>query len=452
MANVIPLPTARGAATPLDLFLRLGEAHYAQAAILYAEGRLPIRRAVFDASKVRHQADFLRTLRDDGVEVMLDTKAAELGALTRYQGRPSGAPWSDGALHLPTQFDETRCRTFVEAIASEAVERGFDRVLSPSHFLGKGLLDPWFKIDIRLCVMLRDALDRASGKHIAIDYCLIIEEAKLRDDAVRSAIINQLAPLPFENLVLRASHFGADAAAPKLRNVINMLDRFTAISRPVIVDHVGGLVGRALLAFGVASGVAHGLDEHLRFDATPWNRPPKETPEEDEGRRGGAAKRVSIALLDRSLTVPELNALARAKGGHRLLVCQDPNCCRSLSDMVNHSKRHAIAQELKAINALNQVPDLMRPQHFLEKEVADADRFARQVKELKPAAAELKPRPSQSPEQAAESLSARLAAQALRNEKIRSSLENLHSVRGLDKPRVPAAHLAERVRSARRSR
>ena len=201
-----------------------------------------------------------------------------------------------------------------------------------------------------------------------------------------------------------------------------------------------------------ASGVAHGLDEHLRFDATPWNRPPKETPEEDEGRRGGAAKRVSIALLDRSLTVPELNALARAKGGHRLLVCQDPNCCRSLSDMVNHSKRHAIAQELKAINALNQVPDLMRPQHFLEKEVADADRFARQVKELKPAAAELKPRPSQSPEQAAESLSARLAAQALRNEKIRSSLENLHSVRGLDKPRVPAAHLAERVRSARRSR
>ena len=100
------------------------------------------------------------------------------------------------------------------------------------------------------------------------------------------------------------------------------------------------------------------------------------------------------------------------------------------------------------MNALNKVPDLMRTQHFLEQEVAHSDRFARQVKELKPVAAELKPRPGQSQDEAAESLSARLALQALRNEKIRLSLENLHSVRGLDKLRVPTAHLAERVRSA----
>lgn len=38
---------------------------------------------------------------------------------------------------------------------------------------------------------------------------------------------------------------------------------------------------------------------------------------------------------------------------------------------------------------------------------------------------------AQTQEQAAESLSLRLAAQALRNEQIRASLENLHSVRGL---------------------
>jgi hypothetical protein len=141
-------------------------------------------------------------------------------------------------------------------------------VLSPSHFLAEGVLDPWFQIDVRLCKMLRDALDRAGGKRVVIDYGLIIGEAKLRDEAVRSAVANQLASLPFENLVLRASNFGADATAPKLRNVINMLDRFAAIGHPVVVDHVGGLAGRALLAFGVAGGVAHGLDEHLRFDAT----------------------------------------------------------------------------------------------------------------------------------------------------------------------------------------
>lgn len=450
MANVIPLPTARGASTPAELFLRVGEAHYGQVASLYSEGKLAIRRAVFDASRLKYQIDFMKTLRDDKVELILDTKAAELAALSRYQGRPSGAPWAGGTLHMPEQFDVDRCRTFAAQIAQEAIERGFDRVLSPSHLLREGLLDPWFAIDKRLCSELREALDRAGGKHVAIDYMLIIEERRLRDEAVRSALLHQLASIPFENLVLRASHFGADVEAPKLRSFINMLDRLMAAGRPVVVDHVGGLVGRSLLAFGVASGIAHGLDEHLRFDGSPWNRLPKEIDEEDEGRRGGAAKRVSIPLLDRSLTVPELTALVRAKGGQRL-VCQDPTCCRSLADMTGHSKRHSIVQETKALAALGRVPDLMRTQHFLEKEMTEADRFARQIKELKPVAAELKPRRGQTQEQAAESLSARLAAQALRNEKIRASLENLHSVRGLAAPRVLAAHLSERVRMGGRS-
>lgn len=450
MTNVIPLPTARGASTRVDLYLRLGEAHYSQLELLYSEGRLPIRRAIFDASKCRHQLDFLKTLRDDGVELILDTKAAELGALTRYQGWPSGAPWSDGALHLAHEFDAERCESMANAIAREAVERGFDRVLSPSHFLRDGLLDRWFETDIRLCALLRDALDGAGGAHIAIDYPLIIEERRLRDEAVRSALINKLTLLPFQNLVLRASHFGADAEAPKLRYFINMLDSLAATRRPVIVDHVGGLVGRSLLAFGVASGIAHGADEHLRFDATPWNRPPRETSNDEEGRRGGSTKRVSIPLLDRSLTVPEVNALAGAKGGHRLIVCQDANCCRSLSDMISNARRHAIVQETKAMEELNRVPDLMRTQHFIETELTRADRFARQVKDLKPVAEELKPRSGQSPEAAAENLTARLAKHARRTEKIRSSLENLHSVRGLDAPRVPAAHMVERVRIAGR--
>jgi hypothetical protein len=448
MTNVIPLQTARNASTPADLFLRVGETHYGQVASLYAEGKLPVRRAIFEASKIKHQVDFIKTLRDDKVELTLDTKAAELAALTRYQGNPSGAPWADGTLHLPQMFDDMRCQALAEHIAEVAIERGFDRVLSPSHLLREGLLDPWFVIDKRLCEALRKALDQSGGAHIAIDYNLIIEERPLRDEAVRSALLHQLGALPFENLVLRASHFGADVEATKLRAFINMLDRLMTAGRPVIVDHVGGLVGRALLAFGVASGIAHGLDEHLRFDGAPWSRLPKENDKEDEGR-GGAAKRISIPLLDRSLTVPELTALANAKGGQRL-VCADRNCCRSLADMINHSKRHSIFQETKALAALSSVPDLMRTQHFLDKEMADADRFARQIKELNPVAADLKPRRGQSHEQAAESLSARLSKQSLRNEKMRASLENLHSVRGLAAPRIARAHMAERVRAGGR--
>lgn len=447
MANVIPLQTARSASTPAELFLRVGDTHYGQVASLYSEGGLPIRRAIFDASKLKHQIDFIKTLRDDKVELTLDTKLAELAALTRYQGNPSGAPWANGTLHLPEMFVDARCQGLAEHIAQVAVELGFDRVLSPSHLLRGGLLDPWLAIDKKLCMELRKALDQAGGGHIAIDYSLMMEERPLRDEAVRSALLHQLDSLPFENLVLRASHFGADAEAPKVRAFINMLERLMTGGRPVIIDHVGGLVGRALLAFGVASGIAHGLDEHLRFDGTPWSRLPKDNEKDDEGR-GGAAKRISIPLLDRSLTVPELTALVNAKGGQRL-VCSDRNCCRSLSDMINHSKRHSIFQETKALAALGIVPDLMRTEHFLNKEMAESDRFARQIKELKPVAADLKPRRGQSPEQAAESLSVRLSKQSLRNEKMRASLEDLHSVRGLGAPRIGRAHLADRVRVGR---
>ena len=118
--------------------------------------------------------------------------------------------------------------------------------------------------------------------------------------------------------------------------------------------------------------------------------------------------------------------------------------------MVSNSKRHSIFQESVALNALNRVPDLMRTQYFLDKDLAEIDRFARSVKELKPLASELRPRKGQTPEQAAESLTKRLAEHAVRNEKMRVSLENLHVVRGLGVPRVPAAHMSARVKDKNR--
>jgi hypothetical protein len=451
MSNIVLLPTAKGAITPLDLFLRIGEAHYGQIESLYDQGRMPLRRAIFDASRLRHQLNFVKTLREDGVELTLDPKTAELAALTRFEGRASGAPWSDGILHLPDQFDEARCRRLATDIAREAVEKQFDRVLSPTHFLREGVLDPWFRIDMRLCQLLREALDREGGTHIAVDYVVIIEQLRLRDEAVRAVLLSQLAPLPFENVIFRISHFGWDATATGIRTLITLLDRFHNFGHPVVIDHVAGLIGRALLAFGVAGGIAHGLDEHLRFDATPWNRPVREQEAEEEGRQGGAAKRVSVPMFDRTFTAPELTALARAKNG-RLVVCQDPNCCRSLADMINNARRHSITQETRAMAALNKTPDLMRTQHFLDVELAEVDRFGRQLKDLKPIVSELKPRRGQTVEQAAENLVRRVAQHARRNEKMRSSLENLHSVRGLDLPRAPSAHLSARVHVSNRKR
>lgn len=448
MSNIIPLPSSRGATGRADMFVRIGEAQYSQLAHLYAEGRLKPRRAILDASRLRHTAEFAKTLRGDGVELTLDTKAAELGALTKYAGWAAGAPWSDGQLHLPQQFDERRRRALVEAIAEAAVTGRFDRVLSPSHYLKAGVADPWFEIDIRLCKDLRAALDLAGGAHIAIDYPVIIEQSALREEAVRAALTSRLSALPFENLMVRASHFGADAAAPMVRAFIDALDRLHNFGHPVVVDHVGGMVGRALLAFGAASAIAHGIDEGARFNAAPWDKPAKEREEEDDEARGGRPKRISLANWDKSLTVSDLTALARARGGHGLVVCQDRNCCRGLEDMIRNSKRHSIVQEQRAMSELEAVPDLMRATHFLDKEVAATDRASRQIKELKPVLSELQPKKNQTAEQAAESLIRRMGTQAVRNEKMRAVLENLHSLRGADAPRAAPARIAQRTSSS----
>jgi hypothetical protein len=220
------------------------------------------------------------------------------------------------------------------------------------------------------------------------------------------------------------------------------------MGHPVIVDHVGGLVGRALLAFGAASAVAHGIGELERFDASTWHKVPKDD-EEESGGRGGRQKRVSLPLLDKSLTIPEVNALAKAKGGHSLIACSNPNCCRTLADMIANPRRHAITQESIAMAALNRVPDLLRAEHFLKTEMADVDRFGRQLKMLKPAASELKPKPGQTADEAAERFSARMSEWAARTERMRAALENLHQVRGQETPRSVGAFLSDRVKRFR---
>ena len=444
MANVIPLPTARGASSPIGLFLRIGEMSYKQAEVLHHEGRLPIKHAIFDASKFKHQKGFAKTLREAGTEIILDTKAAELAAPAKYSGNAAGAPWADDKLHQLNDFDGANGKALAARIARFAVEEGFDRVISPAHYLKSGVTDPWFGLDLSMCETLRVALDKEGGGEIAIDYPVIIDQMMLRDESQRGALVSRLSDLPFENTLIRASSFGDDTSAPNLKEYINSLDRLHNLGKPIIADHVGKLAGRAILAFGVASRIAHGLDEHERFSASQWAKFPAER--DDDERKGGRAKRVSIFGLDKSLSIPELNALARARGGHGLIVCNDPSCCRmGLKDMVGNSKGHSITQEMRSLEALGAVPDFKRTDHFLTNDMANADRMARAVKELKPIESELRPKDGQTSTEAAEKLMAKLSLHARRTEKMRSVLENQHAIRGVQAPRVPPVHIVERV-------
>ena len=148
----------------------------------------------------------------------------------------------------------------------------------------------------------------------------------------------------------------------------------------MLLDYVGGLVGLGALAFGVVSGIAHGIGERDRFDARSWNNPPRRpTAEKPFGR----AIYIPLPGLDKSFRKKEFRAIAAAARGRRLVVCGDRDCCpRGLTSMLDNHRAHIARQKFRAIEALFAVPDARRVDHFINVELRSAERLARDLVHL----------------------------------------------------------------------
>ena len=122
--KVVPFPLAVSARSPLAHFIRIGEAHK-RLADLYASGRLPATRVVVEGSRLRHQRELISDLREDGVEIVLDTEVAELAARAKYGGHSWRAPWAgaaEGKLLGPEYFRRDAPFDVIGQIARTAVE------------------------------------------------------------------------------------------------------------------------------------------------------------------------------------------------------------------------------------------------------------------------------------------------------------------------------------------
>jgi hypothetical protein len=301
----------------------------------------------------------------------------------RYQGSAQGAPWANpnGVLtdaHLRcgnNEFD------LIGKIARFVVENGIKRVMAPAHFLREAT-DPWFPSDLAACEALRVALDREDGRDVAIDYPLMVSNAALNDIAQRRAFMGALRSMPINSVWLRVSGFGSDATAAALRKYIAAARDFHDLAKPVIADCVGGLAGFAILAFGAAGGIAHGLAEKERFDTASWHRPPK--PPDPDKKRGGNAYSVLLPGIDRLLKPAQAQVLIDATGGRRLLSCNDRRCCpHGFEDTIRDPKGHYLRQRAWQCEILSKVPEPRRAQDFLDNTLAAADRIARQVARLR---------------------------------------------------------------------
>ena len=276
IAKILPLPGIQAPTQPIAHYLRIGHTGYRQLETLQGNGRLQARRVVINASRLKFQKELVSALKTAGAEIILDTDVAELSVLARFDGRVRTAPWAsigEGSPLRPEHYSDGAQDDVIGQIARFAVEHEVDAVLAPGHFLRRGNQDEWFDVDRNACVALRKALDREGGKRIGIDYALIPTYMHLHDEAIRGAFLSGLHDLPFDNLWIRASGFGSDATPLGARRYITALAGMHNLGKPIIADYIGGLIGLAAVAFGVASGIAHGVGIYERFNAGQWDKP-----------------------------------------------------------------------------------------------------------------------------------------------------------------------------------
>jgi hypothetical protein len=374
MSNVIPL---RGGRSPIGHFIRIGITGHKQAEDMLVQGRFPVDRAVFDACAIGRQTSLVNALRRRGSELVLDTNIAELSALGKYEGAASQAPWGLSSRPLEaSDFRGDRLHELLSHISEMAVKHQVSAILAPTHMLS-GPNDPWMAIDVATTIALREEMDRLGGQNIAIDYQLLLPYRSLRDHDETSKIAAALRELPIENIWIRASQFGADASPLGIRRYIEAMQNFVTLGHPIVSDGVAGLAGLAATAFGAAGGIAHGIGDHERFDASSWTKPRVKT-------SGGLSKRILVPLLDRHLTQKQLDAILDAPAGRRHVSCNDRACCkRGLEDTLNDPKGHYLFQRHRQVMQLSSVSEVLRAEHFIRTDVAAAERHARSMSKLR---------------------------------------------------------------------
>ena len=366
-----------GRPTLIGHFVRVGYNGYRHLETLFASGRFAPDRVVINAARFDTQRDLINTLSATGTEIVIDPTVAELSSVGRSEGASKGLVLANKTRPLDyVDFQGGEEGTVAKRIADFAAARNVDTVLAPTHLL-EGARDQWVSIDARSTLLLREALDRAGRSDIAIDYQLIIPYRVLRDSAHRRVLVERLRSLPFDNLWIRVAGFGADATPFGVRRYISSLSDLHALQKPIIADCAGGLAALAVIAFGAAAGIAHGVAEKERFDASAWRR---------RLRTGGGGQngRLYLPGIDRHCKLADVRAIMDARGGRRLLACQDRDCCpRGLADMLNDPKAHFLTQRRTQLLDLQRMPDLRRTSRFLDYHLASADRTARQVAKLK---------------------------------------------------------------------
>lgn len=363
--NVTPFPgyprAVKPVPQPLGLFVRTGRNDHSLLLNMLASGDAAYFGAVLDPTRIERHGELRDVLIEKRLDAILDPMTQQLALPGSFSEKLGDLPWAktDCPQRL-NAFDNQGSERIAGELSEFVAEHKFTQVLAPTHLLGSAS-DPWLAADARTTLALRKRLDSDGLNQVPIIYSLAITAKMLRDGSHRQSLIKHLQALPISEVWLKIDRFGSQASPTGTLAYIEAAKDFASLGIPVVADHVGGVIGLALLAFGSAGGIAHGITLGERFDSTSWRKPSTGTP-------FAPARRIYIPTLDLLLKPADARMVIEASTRSKALFgCSDGHCCpRGIKDQLENPGRHFIVQRMKEMGGLSQIPEQLRPQRFLD--------------------------------------------------------------------------------------
>ena len=344
-----------------DLFpwyIRAGYNDHRMLETMLARGESRISRVVMDAAFLARHEGLTTALQSKRAELVLDPRVAELATPIAKKTTLQMLDWySDGTVSDPTNFDQQRIDAVATSIARTAILHGFSAVIAPAHALDDDQVG-WIDVDVKLTQALRQALNANGGSGIRINYPLIIPYSWLSSDPQMLLLSGAMSTVPVDAIWLRVSNFSNDKSAAAVRNYIEGTQLLLRANRTLVADHITGVTGLALIAFGAAGGLAHGVGAKESFRLANWYKP--------SAGGFGAGTRIFVSDTDLYFGKASLEPLLNDPVIRTKLGCRNKHCCpRGVHDMMSNHKAHLINSRFDQLAQIQGIPDSRKAQEFV---------------------------------------------------------------------------------------
>ena len=369
----------RRVSPPLASYLRVGHRDAALVGKLLDQG-FPVGAGIIvDPSAEARTTELRGSALENGVEVILDTRAVELSTVGGFSlSTVAKLPWAGTEPLDPASLSGSRGEAVVRAIAKCAIDHRSTGVLAPTRFLDD--VATWLDVDAELVSGLRSSLDANGAGTTTVYYPLVAPLRLLRDETSLARIISSLRTLvagrEMDGVFLRIQGFGTSkAGARNLRSYILVARALHELGVPSVGERTG-CVGVALSAFGAVGGTESSLTYGENYDARRLAKKP-------EGKGFVPAPRVYLPEAMLTLPVEQARAILSRRGFRRLACTRA--CCRSGRDAVLvDPRRHFVVTRAAELESMSCIPVVDRPEHFLTTSLIPARDNSAQIARFDP--------------------------------------------------------------------